>query len=410
MAPAPRTSGSTASRAPGDARARTAARTPGPGAFRAVALIALGIALFLGALMLGDSQQDLHGKHGGHGDGLSGMAGMAAGLGKPSASKMFGWYPEPVFVAGSIAAAMLYLAAVWRLHARGDKWPIGRTVAFLAGIVTVLYATSSSLAAYGTALFSIHMIQHMILSMLSPLLLLLGAPITLALRALRPAPRGKRGPRELLLALLHSRYAQVMSSPFVTLPLFIASLYVFYFTPIFDATMGSMWGHRWMMAHFLAVGLLFFWPIMGIDPAPRKPSYVIKMLELFAGMPFHAFFGVAVMMSSTLFVDSFAKPPASWGVDTLNDQQVGGAIAWAFGEVPTVIVLLVIFSQWMSSEERLARRKDRQADRDGDKELEAYNAYLARLAASRGPGGAQPEGSGTRVGTASASTEPGAAD
>ncbi|NUR88544.1 MAG: cytochrome c oxidase assembly protein, partial [Nonomuraea sp.] len=135
--------------------------------------------------------------------------------------------------------------------------------------------------------------------------------------------------------------------------------------------------------HFLAVGLLFFWPIMGIDPAPRKPSYVMKMLELFAGMPFHAFFGVAVMMSSTLFVDSFAKPPASWGVDTLDDQQIGGAIAWAFGEVPTVIVLLVIFSQWMRSEERIARRRDRAADRDGDVELDAYNAYLARLAGGK---------------------------
>ncbi|MDI2125856.1 cytochrome c oxidase assembly protein [Yinghuangia seranimata] len=293
---------------------------------------------------------------------------------------MFGWHPEPLFVAGSIAAVLLYCAAVWRLRRRGDKWPIGRLISWLAGVATVVFATSTGLAAYGTALFSIHMIQHMILSMLSPILLLLGAPITLALRALRPAGRGKRGPREVLLAVLHSRFSAFMSSPLVTLPLFIASLYVLYFTPLLDAAMGNMWGHRWMMIHFLAVGLLFFWPIMGIDPAPRKTGYVIKMLELFAGMPFHAFFGVAVMMSSSLFVNSFATPPASWNVDTLNDQQVGGAIAWAFGEVPTVLVLLVIFSQWMSSEERLARRKDRQADRDGDKELDAYNAYLARLA------------------------------
>lgn len=356
-------------------------RTPGPGAFRVVALIALGIALFLGALMLGDSAQDLHD---GHDGSLSGMAGMAAGLGAPTFGRMFGWYPEPLFVAGSIAALLLYGGGVWRLYRRGDKWPVGRALAFLAGVVSILYATSSGLAVYGNALFSVHMIQHMILSMLSPILLLLGGPITLALRALRPAGRGaRRGPREVLLGVLHSRFAAVMSSPAVTLPLFIASLYVLYFTPLFDLAMGNMWGHRWMMVHFLAVGLLFFWPIMGIDPAPRQHGHVMKMLELFAGMPFHAFFGVAVMMSSSLMVDSFATPPASWGTDVLADQQMGGGIAWAFGEVPTVIVLLVIFSQWMSSEERLARRKDRAADRDGDAELDAYNAYLARLAGTR---------------------------
>ncbi|NUU23303.1 MAG: cytochrome c oxidase assembly protein [Streptomycetaceae bacterium] len=339
------------------------------------------------------------------------MAGMAATLGKPTLGKMFHWYPEPVFVAGSIAMVLLYGAGVWRLVRRGDKWPIGRTLAWLAGVVTVLFATSSGLAVYGTALFSVHMVQHMVLSMLSPILLLLGAPITLALRALRPAGRDadgkpRRGPREILLALLHSRFAAVMSSPGVTLPLFIASLYVLYFTPLFDAAMGNMWGHRWMMAHFLVVGLLFFWPIMGIDPAPRKHGYVMKMIELFAGMPFHAFFGVAVMMSSSLMVDAFAKPPASWGTDVLSDQQMGGGIAWAFGEVPSVIVLLVIFSQWSRSEERLARRKDRAADRDGDAELDAYNAYLARLA-----GGGQASASAVpSAGTIAAESAEGAAE
>ncbi len=389
-------------------------RTPGPGAFRAVALIALGIALFLGALMLGDSMDDLHGSGGHHSGGsTSGMADMAASLGPPTFARMFGWYPEPLFLAGGIAAVLLYGAGVWRLRSRGDKWSIGRTLAWLAGVGTVLLSTSTGLAAYGTALFSVHMVQHMILSMLSPILLLLGAPITLALRSLRPAHKGAdgkpgRGPREVLLAVLHSRFAAVMSSPGVTLPLFIASLYVLYFTPLFDLAMGNMWGHRWMMVHFLAVGLLFFWPIMGIDPAPRKHGYVMKMLELFAGMPFHAFFGVAVMMSSSLIVDSFETPPASWGTDVLADQQMGGGIAWAFGEVPTVIVLLVIFSQWMSSEERLARRKDRAADRDGDAELDAYNAYLSRLA-----GGAPVPGNAEAAqspGAAEAVSHPGAAE
>jgi putative membrane protein len=145
--------------------------------------------------------------------------------------------------------------------------------------------------------------------------------------------------------------------------------------------MSSWLGHEWMLAHFLATGLLFFWPIMGIDPAPRRSSHVMRMLELFIGMPFHAFFGVAVMMSSTLIAGFFAHPPAAWHISPLADQNTGGGIAWAFSEVPTILVLLALLVSWAASDRRAAARTDRQADRDQDAELAAYNAYLTRLAA-----------------------------
>jgi cytochrome c oxidase assembly factor CtaG len=223
------------------------------------------------------------------------------------------------------------------------------------------------------------MIQHMVISMLSPILLLLGAPVTLALRALPSAGRGRKGPRELLVALLHSRYVRVVSHPVFTIPLFIASLYGLYFTPLFDLLMESRAGHIAMMVHFLAVGLVFFWPIMGVDPGPHRPGYVMRILELFAGMPFHAFFGIALMMASTPLVGTFAHPPASLGVTALGDQNTAGGIAWAFSEIPSVLVLIALVFQWYVSDQRGARRRDRAADRDGDKELEAYNAYLASL-------------------------------
>ena len=219
----------------------------------------------------------------------------------------------------------------------------------------------------------------MIISMVSPILLLLGAPITLALRALPVAGRGRKGPRELLLALLHSRYMRIITHAAFTIPLFIASLYALYFTPIFDFLMESKIGHITMMCHFLAVGLVFFWPIMGVDPGPNRPGYLMRMLELFAGMPFHAFFGIALMMASAPMVESYKNPPASLGIDALSDQNAAGGIAWAFSEIPTVLVLLTLLFQWHSSEQRQAKRQDRAADRDGDKELEAYNAYLASL-------------------------------
>ncbi|MEU6678559.1 cytochrome c oxidase assembly protein [Streptomyces sp. NPDC046925] len=288
---------------------------------------------------------------------------------------------DPFFLIGSLVALALYGWGVVRLVRRGDKWPVGRTVSFVAGVLTILLVMCTQLNDYGMVMFSVHMVQHMVISMLSPILLLMGAPITLALRALPVAARGSKGPREWLLWILHSRYMKIITHPAFTIPLFIASLYALYFTPLFDTLMGSKPGHIGMMVHFLAVGLVFFWPIMGVDPGPHRPGYIMRMLELFAGMPFHAFFGIALMMASEPMVGTYKNPPASLGIDALADQTAAGGIAWAFSEVPSVLVLLALLFQWYRSDQRQARRTDRAADRDGDKELEAYNAYLASLAA-----------------------------
>ncbi|MFI0505490.1 cytochrome c oxidase assembly protein [Streptomyces albogriseolus] len=290
------------------------------------------------------------------------------------------WSADPFFLVACLLALALYGWGVVRLVRRGDRWPVGRTVAFVTGVLSIGLVMCTALNDYGMVMFSVHMVQHMVISMVSPILLLLGAPVTLALRALPPAAvRGTKGPRELLLMLLHSRYMRVVTHPLFTIPMFIASLYALYFTPLFDFLMGSAVGHAAMMVHFLAVGLVFFWPIMGVDPGPHRPGHLMRMLELFAGMPFHAFFGIALMMASTPMVTTFQDPPASLGIDALSDQNAAGGIAWAFSEVPSVLVLIALLFQWYASDQRQARRKDRAADRDGDKELEAYNAYLASL-------------------------------
>lgn len=307
--------------------------------------------------------------HSGHGTGLLPFT-LGRGL---------GWSADPFFLVGCLVALGLYGWGVVRLVRRGDKWPVGRTVAFFFGVLLVLLMMCTRLNDYGMVMFSVHMVQHMVISMLAPILLLLGAPITLALRALPVAGKGRKGPREVLLMLLHSRYLRIVTHAAFTIPLFIASLYGLYFTPLFDFLMGSKPGHIAMMVHFLAVGLVFFWPIMGIDPGPHRPGHLMRMLELFAGMPFHAFFGIALMMASEPMVEAYRNPPVSLGIDALTDQNAAGGIAWAFSEIPSVLVLIALLFQWYGSEQRQAKRADRAADRDGDKELEAYNAYLASL-------------------------------
>ncbi|MDT0451143.1 cytochrome c oxidase assembly protein [Streptomyces hesseae] len=313
-----------------------------------------------------------HGGHGMHGMMHMDMPPFTLGRGLQFSG-------EPFFMIGCLLGLGLYGWGVVRLRRRGDAWPWGRVVAFTLGVLSVALVMCTKLNDYGMVMFSVHMVQHMVISMLSPILLLLGAPVTLTLRALPAAGRGRKGPREWLVALLHSRYMRIITHPAFTIPMFIASLYALYFTPLFDFLMETRTGHIAMMVHFLAVGLVFFWPIMGVDPGPHRPGYVMRMLELFAGMPFHAFFGIALMMASEPMIGTYMHPPASLGIDALDDQKAGGGIAWAFSEIPSVLVLLALVYQWYRSEQRQAKRSDRAEERSGDKELQAYNAYLASL-------------------------------
>lgn len=299
----------------------------------------------------------------------------------PTLARLFAWHPQPipVFELACVVAAALYGIGVWKLSRRGVRWPVTRSVCFLIGLILIIVVTATGIGGYGMMLFSAHMVQHMVLSMLAPVMLLLGAPVTLALRALSSTG----AVRLRLLTVLHSRAARVLVCPAVTIPVFLVSLYGLYFTPMLDLAMSTQLGHTWMLAHFLLVGLLFFWPIMGIDPGPRRHGYPTRIAELLITMPFHAFFGIALMMSSAPVSQAFTRPPTAWGIDPVVDQATGGSIAWAFGEIPAFVVLLIVAVQWFRSDDRAARAADRQADRDGEAELARYNEHLARLAAHR---------------------------
>ncbi|GAA4892767.1 cytochrome c oxidase assembly protein [Actinomycetospora straminea] len=291
-----------------------------------------------------------------------------------------------IFGTLSLVLAGLYLAGVRRLRRRGDDWPVGRTVAWLAACLVLLVATSSGLGRYAPAVFSVHMAQHMILNMLVPILLVLGGPVTLLLRALPPAGAGAPpGPREWVLAAVHSPVARVLTQPLVALALFVGSFYVLYFSGLFEVALASHWAHVAMNLHFLLVGLIFFWPIVGIDPSPRPLPPIGRLGLLFVAIPLHAFFGIAVMSSNTVIGSGFYQQLEMPWIDRLADQTTGGGLAWASGEAPMLLVLVALLVQWSRADERTARREDRRADRDGDADLEAYNAMLRSLATTGRP-------------------------
>ena len=277
-----------------------------------------------------------------------------------------------------------YVMAVIRLKRRGDSWPWYRTVLWIAGLLVLFWATNGGVNLYQKFLFSSHMLGHMTIGMIVPLLLVPGAPITLALRAIKKRDDGSRGIREWLMILVHSRFFAILANPIVAAVLFTVSLWVFYYTPLFSFATTNHVGHEFMVVHFLLVGYLFVQSLIGIDPSPQRFPYPVRLVILLATMAFHAFFGLAIMTGTGLLLaDWYGAMGWDTGGTAIQDQQSGGGIAWSVGEIPNAILALAIVYLWSRSDARETKRLDRQADRDGDAELEAYNKMLADRAKRR---------------------------
>jgi cytochrome c oxidase assembly factor CtaG len=269
------------------------------------------------------------------------------------------WELDPVLTVITVWVTGLYLFGVWRLHERGDHWPLPRTLSFVVpGMGLLFFATSSGLGSYDATLLSVHMVQHMLLSMVVPLFLALGAPITLMLRTLPPRPR------RLLLSLLHSRVAAVLTFPPLTFLLFVLSPWVLYFTSWYDASLRSPYVHEMMHLHLVLIGCLFFWPIVGVDPVPGRVAYPFRLLLLVLTLPFHAFLGVTIMSQTTLIGGSWYRSlPMSWLPTPAQDQNLAGGILWSAGDLVGLVFLGVLFTQWVRSSMREAEREDRRLDR-----------------------------------------------
>jgi cytochrome c oxidase assembly factor CtaG/putative copper export protein len=306
---------------------------------------------------------------------------------KPTWSRIFLSYePDAVMIGVLVIMVALYVKGVIVLTKRGDKWPVGRTISFALGISVIDFATSGGLGVYAQFSFSYHMLAHMLLSMVAPIGLVLGAPMTLALRTLpqgrTPSERGVRGS---LLAALHSKVGVFYTNPVVALLIFDGSLFALYFTDLFASMMQSHIGHLFMTLHFLAAGFLFFFVVIGIDPNPRKIPYLVQIVVLFTAMSIHAFFSIALMSTTTLIDKGyFASLQTPWLTDLLADQKLGASIGWAMGEIPILMALVATFINWRREDAREAKRIDRntvrQAAMGQPDDLANYNQYLQKLA------------------------------
>jgi len=299
---------------------------------------------------------------------------------------LWAYDPDVFFIGVLVLAVALYIKGVIILKKRGDAWPVGRTVAFALGISAIDFATSGGLGVYAMYSFEYHMIAHMTLGMIAPIGLVLGAPITLALRTL---PQGRTptesGPRAILVALLHSRIGTLFTNPVIALALFDGSLFVLYFTDLFGTLMATHAGHLLMNIHFILAGFLFFMIVIGVDPTPRRIHHLVRIVILFAAMAIHAFFSIALLATTTLIDKGFySSQNIPWlGSGILDDQRAGGSVSWAMGEIPIILALIATFILWMRDDAKETRRIDRNEERKAamgePDELAQYNEYLKTL-------------------------------
>jgi cytochrome c oxidase assembly factor CtaG len=295
------------------------------------------------------------------------------------------WRVNILFLALGIAGVGLYWFGYLRLRRRGDAWPIGRTVSWTLGWLVIVYVTSSGIGRYSTAQFSTHMILHMSLNMLGPILLVMGGPITLALRV-APAHKASEpaGLHEWINAVMAWPFLRHLYNPLFVWIEFVGSYWLLYFTNIFNLALRYHWAHQLLDLQFVFIGYLFYGLVIGVDKPPRSLPHIGKLGLVFAAMPFHAFFGVIVMSQSTIIASQFySYLDLPWMTNLKTDQYLGGGIAWAAGELPLLIVIIALITQWAKQDARLAKRTDRHLDSGIDDSFEAYNAMLTGLANRR---------------------------
>ncbi|MGO2717145.1 MAG: cytochrome c oxidase assembly protein [Brevibacterium aurantiacum] len=300
----------------------------------------------------------------------------------PSFARYFTeWSLDPLWVVIAVGLSVAYIVGFINLRRRGDSWPIHRLICWLLGMIFLVYVTSGGARVYGEIQFSGHMIQHMLLIMVVPLPMVLGAPITMLMRGTKARTDGSRGVREWVLWLVHTPYMRFFANPIFASVNFAGSLVVFYYSGVMKYALEWHLGHELMIIHFLGAGYLFAQALIGIDPGVERPAYPLRLLMLLITMAFHAFFGISIMSSEVLIEgDWFGNIGADWGYSAIEDQQMGGGIAWGIGEFPTLFIAIMVAFQWSKSSDREAKRLDRREARTDDAELRAYNDMLANMA------------------------------
>ena len=297
-----------------------------------------------------------------------------------AAGLLLGWTFEPAVVLPLLVAAVVWLRLVGRVNGAhpGNPVPRRRTVAFFAGLGVIAIALMSGIDAYDTSLFSVHMVQHLLLTLVAAPLIALGAPITLLLRAATPNVR-----QRVILPVLHSRVLRALSFPVVAWLIFAGVMWGSHFSPLFDASLENPLIHDLEHALYLAAGLLFWWPAVGLDPSPWRLPHPVRVMYVFLQMPQNTFLAVTILNAPTVLYAHYATLVRTWGPPPLEDQRIAGGLMWLVGDILFVFALGAILAGWMRHEQAREVVLDRRLDAERAA-IRAREAVLAeRLAAER---------------------------
>jgi putative copper resistance protein D len=303
----------------------------------------------------------------------------------PDAASFFlDWSFDPLVWLPAIVALLLWQYGIRKVAREHPGHPIARhrTVSWTLGVLAIVVALDSGIERYDTTLFSVHMVQHLMLTLVAPPLLLYAGPITLILQASSAETR-----RRWVLPVLHSRVLRVLSFPVVAWILFAAVMWGSHFSPLFDISLENEWVHRLEHALFLAAALLFWWPVVGPDPSPWRMTPAVKVLYVGLQMPQNTFLALAIYMASAPLYAHYVTTIRSWGPTPLEDQQAAGGIMWLGGDFAFLTMVILLVFAWMRYEERRTVGEDRRLEAERAAIREREVALAARLAAERGDGG-----------------------
>ncbi|MDT7600444.1 MAG: hypothetical protein QOK26_2521 [Pseudonocardiales bacterium] len=246
-----------------------------------------------------------------------------------------------VFGPLAVLAAALYLCGVRRLRRSGELWPLRYSVSWYAGCTVLLAATSSGLGSYAPAMFSVHMVQHMLLATLAPALLVLGHGATLARRAATPRT-GRR-----LSSLLDSPAVGLAANPVIAWAAVAVTLFGLYPTGLYASIVQQHWAHLSMNVAFFGTGLGLFWSILGKSLDRRELPPIGQLVMVFAVMALHAAFAAWLLGRSVPVAAGFyGGLRLPFVPDLLADQRLGAILAWILGEVPVILAVLALVLRW----------------------------------------------------------------
>ena len=273
-------------------------------------------------------------------------------------SVLFGWTFEPLISIGILVALVWWRWAVRSVNAAHPEHPVPtrRSVAFVSAMVALAFALMSGIEHYDTTLFSLHMVQHILLMLVAAPLIALSAPVTLLLRVSSSETRHRW-----ILPVLHSRVVRVLAHPVVASLIFAIVLWSAHFTPLFNAALEDPLIHDFEHALFLGSALLFWWPAVALDPAPYRMSHPARILYIFMQMTMNTFMAMIILSAGDVLYVHYATVIRSWPPTPIDDQKLAAGLMWIAGDLIFIAAILGVMAGWIRAEAKDAPRMDRKA-------------------------------------------------